>query len=78
MMLIMDALTDKPDWHTKVFDDAIVAKWHDEALGLSDEALWTQITGDKGGWAERGSLTGVQMVRLLQPLEGIVSEQAFD
>lgn len=32
MLRIMDALTDKPDWHRKVNDAHIVAKWRNEAL----------------------------------------------
>jgi hypothetical protein len=39
MMTIMDKLTDKPDWHKKVFDDEIIAKWCKEALEYPDEAL---------------------------------------
>ena len=33
MMAIMDKITDKPDWDKKVFDDTIVQKWRQEALG---------------------------------------------
>ncbi|KAF6235510.1 hypothetical protein HO173_006193 [Letharia columbiana] len=33
MMAIMDKITDKPDWDQKVFDDTIVQKWRQEALG---------------------------------------------
>ena len=32
MLWLMEQLTNKPDWHAKVHDDAIVAKWRDEAL----------------------------------------------
>lgn len=39
MMMVMDLLTDKPDWHVKVFDDDIAEKWRQEALGWSDHAL---------------------------------------
>ena len=31
MMAFMGQITDKPDWQTKVYDDAIVAKWRAEA-----------------------------------------------
>jgi hypothetical protein len=44
MMLIMERLTDKPDWHVKVFDQAIVAKWTDEALAWPNEDLWNSIS----------------------------------
>ena len=29
-------MTDKPNWETKVFDEALVAKWKAEALGASN------------------------------------------
>jgi len=32
MLSMMSRLTDKPDWHRKVFDEEIVAKWKNEAL----------------------------------------------
>lgn len=34
MLRVMDAITDKPDWNKKVFNDDIVKKWRDEALTL--------------------------------------------
>ncbi|KAI7784137.1 hypothetical protein LA080_010449 [Diaporthe eres] len=34
MLGVMNALTDKPDWHKKIFDDEIVAKWKQEACAL--------------------------------------------
>ncbi|KAK7709768.1 hypothetical protein SLS64_006009 [Diaporthe eres] len=34
MLGVMNALTDKPDWHKKVFDEEIVAKWKQEACAL--------------------------------------------
>ncbi|CAH0050977.1 unnamed protein product [Clonostachys solani] len=43
MMIVMDRLSDKPDFHRKVFDDAIVAKWVDEALAIPDNSLWDEI-----------------------------------
>ncbi len=39
MMVVMDLLTDKPDWHTKVFDEEIAEKWRQEALAWPDEDL---------------------------------------
>lgn len=32
MMQVINAITDKPDWRRKVFDEAIIAKWRAEAL----------------------------------------------
>lgn len=37
MLSVMEQLTDKPDWEKKVFDDAITAKWRDEALAIPDK-----------------------------------------
>lgn len=37
MMDIMDKLSDKLEWHKKVFDDVIVKKWKKEELAISDE-----------------------------------------
>ncbi|KAK4119639.1 hypothetical protein N657DRAFT_626454 [Parathielavia appendiculata] len=45
MMVLMDRLTDKPNWHEKVFDDAIVAKWRTEALAQPEGHIYRQIIG---------------------------------
>ncbi|GLB36554.1 putative protein of unknown function (DUF4246) [Lyophyllum shimeji] len=37
MMQLIDQLTDKPDWHKKIFDETIVAKWKAEVLSEDDE-----------------------------------------
>ncbi|KAK4153505.1 hypothetical protein C8A00DRAFT_15264 [Chaetomidium leptoderma] len=47
MMLLMDRLTDKPNWHEKVFDDAIVAKWRAEAVAQPEEPIYQEILGAK-------------------------------
>jgi hypothetical protein len=43
MMLVMDRLTDKPNWHIKVFDDEIVTKWKAEALAWPEDDLWDRL-----------------------------------
>lgn len=45
MLSLMESITDKPDWDTKVFDDAIVDKWHAEAtsLPLISEPTWQWV-----------------------------------
>ncbi|KAH6628146.1 hypothetical protein F5144DRAFT_654177 [Chaetomium tenue] len=43
MLLDMDRLADKPNWHIKVFDDEIATKWKAEALAWPDEDLWECI-----------------------------------
>lgn len=47
MMLLMDRLTDKPNWHEKVFDDAIVANWRSEALTQPENAIYDEIIAGK-------------------------------
>jgi hypothetical protein len=47
MMILMDTLTDKPHWHRKVFDEAVVQKWREEARQQSEEGLYARIMQDK-------------------------------
>lgn len=44
MMDVMEKLTDKENWHRKVFDEDIVAKWRKEALAVPDADFWTLAT----------------------------------
>jgi len=44
MMLVMDRLTDKPDWHIKVFNDKIAEKWKQEILTWPEEDLWMRAS----------------------------------
>ncbi|KAL6884769.1 hypothetical protein GGI43DRAFT_419254 [Trichoderma evansii] len=67
MMMLMDNLTDKPDWHKKVFDEAIVAKWRHEALTQSENSLFARIMEDK--WYP---------IRIPLPQCRIISEAAFE
>jgi len=43
MMLVMERLSDKPDWHFKVSDDEITDKWRQEAMAWPDDDLWDRI-----------------------------------
>ncbi len=43
MMMLMDRLTDKPNWHEAVFDDAIVAGWRAEVLTQPEDAIYLEI-----------------------------------
>ncbi len=36
MMSFMNEITDKSEWNTKVFDEAITAKWRSEALAMKN------------------------------------------
>ncbi|KAK4239579.1 hypothetical protein C8A03DRAFT_14026 [Achaetomium macrosporum] len=67
MMVLMDRLTDKPNWHEKVFDDTIVAKWREEALSQDEEGLYREILGDK-------SITSISMPKRTRFITG----EAFD
>ncbi|KAH7153913.1 hypothetical protein DER46DRAFT_627874 [Fusarium sp. MPI-SDFR-AT-0072] len=53
MMILMDASTDKPDWHRKVFDETIVQKWREEARQQSEDSLYARILQDKLGEGPR-------------------------
>ncbi|KAK3311855.1 hypothetical protein B0H66DRAFT_584262 [Apodospora peruviana] len=65
MMILVDRLTDKPNWHDKVFNDEIVAKWRNEALNLPEDAVYSIIVQDKQ------NLMIPQRTRL-------ITEKAFD
>ncbi|KAG5744564.1 hypothetical protein H9Q69_011576 [Fusarium xylarioides] len=43
MMIVMNQLTDKPDWHVKVFDEIIAEKWIQESLALPVDPLYDEI-----------------------------------
>ncbi|KAF4965613.1 hypothetical protein FSARC_6600 [Fusarium sarcochroum] len=66
MMILMDTLTDKPDWHKKVFDETIVQKWRDEARQQPEDSLYGRILQNKND------------ERLSQPRSRIITEKAFD
>ncbi|KAM0228046.1 hypothetical protein ACHAPO_011074 [Fusarium lateritium] len=43
MMIVMNQLTEKPNWHLKVFDETIAEKWIQEALAIPVESLYDDI-----------------------------------
>ena len=47
-MILMDRLTDKSQWHKKVFNEDIVAKWRAEALAADQVSIYRQIV--EGKW----------------------------
>jgi hypothetical protein len=47
MMIVMNNLTDKPNWEDKVFDNAITEKWIEEALAIPVQPLYDSITRGK-------------------------------
>jgi hypothetical protein len=48
MLALMNALTDKPGWEDKVFDEEIVARWGSEAAALKDEEFGVFVEGEDG------------------------------
>ncbi|KAM0520740.1 hypothetical protein ACHAPE_003138 [Trichoderma viride] len=67
MMMLMDTLTDKPNWHEKVFDETIVAKWRHEAMTQPQHGLFLRIM--EGKWSS---------YKHPFPQCRIVSEEAFE
>lgn len=74
MMLVMDRLTDKPDWHKKMFDDNITAKWRVEALAWPDDDLWSRAT--RGKRAERNWAHAPDEKEC--EIEDILNDECFD
>ncbi|PVH99122.1 hypothetical protein DM02DRAFT_565225 [Periconia macrospinosa] len=68
MMSIMDKLTDKPDWHKKIFNDSIVDKWRKEALAIPNCQYWK--LADSGEYALYNDI-------VVEP-EGIMDSDSFD
>ena len=48
MMELMNRITDKQDWHEKVFNDAISAEWKQEALAMHTDKV--QISQKMVDW----------------------------
>lgn len=74
MMFIMDMLTDKANWHKKVFDVEIVSTWRKEALGYPEEELWSQATGGK--YANQEPTFGLRSPA--PALKGIITSDIFE
>ena len=66
MMMLMDCLTDKVNWHKKVLDEQIVAKWRKEALEQPEDELYLQVT------------EGKTSENVFKPRGCIISEASFD
>ncbi|KAI0198684.1 hypothetical protein F4808DRAFT_254042 [Astrocystis sublimbata] len=74
MMHLMDRLTDKVDWHKKVFNNDIVARWRTEALAYPDDVLWklAAVAGTeyfKGQGSVKGIMTGNMFDYCIQELQ---------
>lgn len=49
VLFFVEQITNKPDWHAKVFDETIVSKWRSEAEAVN----WEEAVGE-----EHGTLSG--------------------
>jgi hypothetical protein len=79
MMDIMEKLTDKKDWHVKVFDENIVEKWRTEALAIPDVHFWNLATAAKWQhWATDDAQPEMCDDTDGCELEGIMDESTFD
>jgi hypothetical protein len=81
MMGIMDRLTDKENWHKKVFDEAIVAKWRKEALEIPDETWWSLAFQEKRQWWDADDnlfLRDDWSKEGVPELQGIMTDGTFD
>ncbi|KAK0742613.1 hypothetical protein B0T18DRAFT_167361 [Schizothecium vesticola] len=81
MMLAMDRLSDKPDWHIKVFDEDIAAKWRAEIMAWPDDELWNRISNFQPWWLDllRDNEDGNPWRREPVPCpEGILNDEAAD
>ncbi|KFY72305.1 hypothetical protein V499_07558 [Pseudogymnoascus sp. VKM F-103] len=67
MMVLMDRLSDKVDWHKKVFNEEIVSKWRKEALEQHEDKLFTQVVEARVG-----------DIKVSMPRAHIISAAAFD
>ncbi|KAH6625493.1 hypothetical protein C7974DRAFT_202254 [Boeremia exigua] len=80
MMSVMEILTDKVDWHVKVFDEAIVARWQTEALAVPNEHWWGLATSTKSQhWDNDGRVElSNDLNDWIQVPDDIMSSEAFE
>ncbi|KAJ6783610.1 hypothetical protein PWT90_05286 [Aphanocladium album] len=77
MMMLMDQITDKPNWHEKVFDEEIVAKWRKEAAEHPEESLYKRIIDGKEYYDMMDESDRHMNKRLVQPSK-IITTKAFE
>lgn len=80
-MDVMDRLTDKTDWHFKVFNSAIVSKWRDEALAIPNDYWWGLATSAKEQyWTKDGrvKIMAEETGDLIKVPENIMSVGTFN
>ncbi|KAG9194275.1 hypothetical protein G6011_04310 [Alternaria panax] len=80
MMDVMEKLTDKFDWHKKVFDDDdVITKWRKEALAIPDDHFWQLAVGAKHQhWNHDDDRLELDNDWCDCKLENILDEDTFD
>jgi hypothetical protein len=79
VMDVMEKLTDKEDWHRKVFDEDIVAKWRKEALAIPDAHFWNlAVTAKRQHWTTDDEQPEMHDESDECELDGIMDDSTFD
>lgn len=85
IMAIVSQLTDKPDWHRKVFDEEIVAKWKKEAMAVPDNVWVRAAAAPRSDWEtvldakeDEDDEYAKHDDDRLPPIHGVVSDQVWE
>lgn len=82
MMGVMDKITDKKDWHKKVFDETICEKWREEAMSIPDRDIMAAAAAPQSSWDQehlaRMSMDPDARIEAPTTVKGIMSKVAFD
>lgn len=79
MMDVMEKLTDKVNWHQKVFDEDIVSKWREEALAIPDTYFWDlSFSAKSQDWLDDDGPPVFSTSEMECQLENIMDEATFD
>jgi hypothetical protein len=79
MLSVMDTLTDKPDWHNKVFVEEIVAKWRKEAMAIPNEEFRGLATSSKRQqWDDNGNVELSESFTGAPVTDDLLSATTFD
>ncbi|KAF7908155.1 uncharacterized protein EAF01_003910 [Botrytis porri] len=78
MMSIMERLTDKEEWHKKIFNEYIVSKWRAEALDIPDEQFWMMAIRDKQQTRNYDGMIHLSHDNLDRKIEDIMDTSTFD
>lgn len=65
MMILMEQITDIPNWHKEVFDKDTVRRWREEAAQQPEDELFQKI------------MKGKETEKIPQPRSRIISSEAF-